>query len=395
MLERLKRRKIQDHSWIATHGTLIFDGFLTLTQDVELSRALVKRLALEWARLPDSEKLKTHELAQLLRFAYSIYEEHAASRTQALSSLGLEERFVVAFIARAPKGLTIENSLSIALSIPVESVELMKRQAVTRLTSDDQVALTSKSVPLPEDLKSDPLHAETQHAGVGPRGTRLWRKIPWPIRTALEGTSIVLVVLMGVSAGPKIREFYERELNQSLRDLTQTFFQGKRTDAELSDVRLGRASSESRDAHEESGQDFMDEAASDDSLYSESEIDLPVVDPKSAVKVGSREIWRFNLKTDSPRELRMKVVQVLQHLKIDPETPGLGGIEAPGGIQFDLIVPQSAVPGIKAELERIAPSAPEGTTDAALSNSFTWYKNLSRRPIPAGKTRVVIWLSQI
>ena len=30
-----------------------------------------------------------------------------------------------------------------------------------------------------------------------------------------------------------------------------------------------------------------------------------------------------------------------------------------------------------------------------LSESFTWYKSRSRAPIPAGKVRVVIWVSQI
>jgi hypothetical protein len=33
--------------------------------------------------------------------------------------------------------------------------------------------------------------------------------------------------------------------------------------------------------------------------------------------------------------------------------------------------------------------------DSKSTDTFTWYKSKSRRQIPAGKARVVIWLSQV
>lgn len=113
------------------------------------------------------------------------------------------------------------------------------------------------------------------------------------------------------------------------------------------------------------------------------------------VHVGSSEIWRFILKSDSPHDIRPKIVKILTDLRIPQDTPGLGGVEAPGGIQFDLLVPQSAVNTIKRQLQAMAPKAPAELAQTPAGETFTWYKNKSKKPLPPQKIRVVIWLSQM
>ena len=114
------------------------------------------------------------------------------------------------------------------------------------------------------------------------------------------------------------------------------------------------------------------------------------------LRVGSSEIWRFNLKTDSPHEVRHRIEQILGDLHVPASTPGFGGVEAPGGIQFDLLVPRGIVLELKKQLQKLSPKQvpAEGATVASADN-FTWYKNRSKRKIAEGRARVVIWLSQI
>ena len=85
---------------------------------------------------------------------------------------------------------------------------------------------------------------------------------------------------------------------------------------------------------------------------------------------------------------------ILTDLKIPANTPGIGGIEAPGGIQFDLIVPQTVIPDLKQALEKIAPAPPKDQEGSPFGETFTWYKKKSKNPLAVGQTHVVIWLAQ-
>jgi hypothetical protein len=126
--------------------------------------------------------------------------------------------------------------------------------------------------------------------------------------------------------------------------------------------------------------------------------DVSTAPDKNGIKdehVGNSEVWRFNLKTDSPLEVRPRIVQVLRGLQIAENTPGIDGVEAPGGIQFDLLVPQASVNTLKKQLQSMAPKAPTDQTDSPAAETFTWYMNKSKRKLPEHKTRIVIWLSQM
>ncbi|OFZ02622.1 MAG: hypothetical protein A2070_14095 [Bdellovibrionales bacterium GWC1_52_8] len=252
---------------------------------------------------------------------------------------------------------------------------------------------TSPRIAVPQEKKNHELLMDSRDL----RRTRVqrlrkrWRTLPWYIRTTLEGTGIVFLVLLSISAGPRLRMFYERQIERNVTEFSDTFSESAPDGLSAGDLpvltkgKTGNSDSAGIEEEVDGGNAEYD---------GESEIAEPQ-DSAQDISVGNSEIWRFILKTDSPKEIRNRIVQILSELKISRDTPGLGGIEAPGGIQFDLLVPISAISSIKRQLQKISAKAPEGLTKAGSLETFAWYRNKSRKSLPAGKTRIVIWLSQI
>lgn len=203
-----------------------------------------------------------------------------------------------------------------------------------------------------------------------------WKRLPVPIRLLAEGLSIAGVVVLGIRLGPVAREMYEARMEKRL----QTMIAAEDLSPQNMPLARGRADAEEGEVSDEVANS---EGDSENSTG---------VEVESDVQVGKGEIWRFNLKTDAPALVRNQILKTLQDDGIPSNTAGIGGVEAPGGIQFDLLVPQSVIPQLKGQLEKLA-----GTPSANLpfSETFTWYKNRSKKPIPNGMSRVVIWLSQI
>lgn len=270
-----------------------------------------------------------------------------------------------------------------------------------RIQMPDELRKAPFSNLTPEELmKSSPAQAVRvgQRQGFGPGFGRLnrihafwkqtfWRRIPWYLRTAIEGSGIVLLVLIGISAGPRLRKIYERSIERSVSEFNDTF--NDPSNMAESSINLPLTRQLSKEASAGNAEEFQDEAAQNDAEDSSED------EEADDVRAGSSEIWRFNVKTDSPHEFRAKVVQTLSDLGVPKDTAGLGGIEAPGGIQFDILVNASVVPNLKRLLQKAAPRAPEGMQESPVGETFSWFKNKSRRKIPPGKTRVVIWLSQM
>jgi hypothetical protein len=258
---------------------------------------------------------------------------------------------------------------------------------------------------LPIPIRKAPLAAALPRLDMARIGRSRWEQVPWYIRTTVEGTSIVLLILLGISAGPKVRALAERNLEHNLSEFNEAVSApGDITgDPAALNLPLSRGKSAAGGApadngagegdagHAGGGDEFASEGNEEDSSADGGGADTN----EDGIRVGSQEIWRFNMKTDSPHEIRPKIVQLLTDLKVAASTPGLGGIEAPGGIQFDLMLPQSVVPALKKQLQKLAPPTPEGLSGSVMGETFTWYKNKSKHPIPAGQTHVVIWLSQI
>ena len=222
-----------------------------------------------------------------------------------------------------------------------------------------------------------------------------WERTPWFIRTSVEGVGIAFIILFVVAMVPRVRTLYEKSIEHRLDafNLAEVVPEQEQQNAPAIPLTRGKEVAASEDPQKT--EDFDGENEAGNSADDEEDAGGKLI------KVGKSEIWRFNLKTDSPHEVRSRVVETLTSLEIPEGTPGLGGKEAPGGIQFDLLVPQDVVATIKNRLENLLSHSPKpqavstGNSRLATNEPFTWYKNKSKRPIPAGKARVVIWLSQM
>jgi Putative zinc-finger len=267
------------------------------------------------------------------------------------------------------------------------------------------------SLPIP--IRKSPLASGLPRLGLTRLGRSRWDQIPWYIRTTVEGVGIVLMILLGISAGPRMRGIYEKSVETNLEDFTQSFREWResldRSDsaplirgkspasidpglAQAPPVKEEFSSGDSEGEADNSSASDEEDSGGDDSIAVEGG---GGTNDDSEVHVGPNEIWRFMLKTDSPREMRPRIVKILSDLQVPANTPGLGGIEAPGGIQFDLLISKNFVPGIKKELQAIAPKPPAELAQTPAGETFTWYKNKSKTHLPDQKARVVIWLSQM
>ena len=239
---------------------------------------------------------------------------------------------------------------------------------------------------LPIPLRKDPF--SNKLPGLGIKGSRArWQNLPWYFRTGIEGLGIAVAILFVIAVVPKIRSAYERGVQRKLEGFNAGFGSDGLGTEEAAPLTRGKlADTETKATADEYNTEAAGNEESTDSSEDSADGDI---------KVGKAEIWRFNLKTDSPYQMRPQIVKFLEDLKIPAGTPGLGGVEAPGGIQFDLFVPQSVVQALKKQLQKIAGKSESAANPTSNEDAFTWYKNKSKREIPAGKSRVVIWLSQM
>lgn len=264
---------------------------------------------------------------------------------------------------------------------------------------------------LPAALRRAPLSAQLplegsdgeapeRSAGSAAQPSRRWRRTPWFVRTSVEGIGIALIILAVVAMVPRISRLYQKSFDRRLAPFEM---------AELTEDLEVQETTETANLLEE--ELTPEEPAGADQVADQppaeingtgegGEEDEDVVED---IHVGNYEIWRFNIRTESPRELKPKVIDALAELEIPEETPGYHGIEAPGGIQFNMLVDKSYIPDLKRRIQDVAHlnTAPLDTSDTSkvLAGTFFWYKSKarwrSRRHIPRGKARVVIWLGRM
>ncbi len=227
---------------------------------------------------------------------------------------------------------------------------------------------------MPPELRAGPLAFRVPVASRLKNFKLFWKELPAPTRLLTEGVLIAGVVILGVQLGPQVRMLYEKSVDERLEKMIRA------EDYETADVPLARGKADADpNAVSEEHETFQDDAE--------------VGSTHEEMHVGKGEIWRFNVKTDSPSLVRAKIMKSFAEIGIPSTTAGFSGVEAPGGIQFDILVPTSSVQSIKSNLEKVA--AQQSDPSANFNDAFTWYKNRSKKPIPNGTTRVVIWLSQI
>lgn len=262
-------------------------------------------------------------------------------------------------------------------------------------------------IQLPATVRSSPMSQQPVRAEAGgPRmdpnakpGSRNWIKTPWYIRSGIEGIGIAIVVLLIVGAVPRLRTWYETSLEKRLESFNLADFISSQFDSddasETGDLKMSRGKSATGAT---TGTDGVASEAHDEfSGEEEEEEEKPT--KGRPLRLGNSEVLRFNVSTDQPLEFRAKVIQLLKDLGVPGDSAGIGGVQAPGGIQFDLIVSNGVAQQLQKQIQKLAGSMPKtfsksGAPEITGREAFTWYKVRSRRNIPAGKIRVVIWLSQ-
>lgn len=274
------------------------------------------------------------------------------------------------------------------------------QESAERYRRMTQALANHRRSPLPIPLRKDPLASPLLKAQWKTLFRRSKAALPgaaptWWMRTGAEGTAVALALLLALALAPRARTLYERALERRL----DAFPVADLDPTASSPSNSGGAPSPARgklDADAASGpaarEDFTGEYGEEEDSESNSGNSAD-----DQAQVGASEIWRFNLKTDSPREVQPRVIQLLKSLGVPSSTPGLAGIEAPGGIQFDLLVDPSVIGPLRNGLRKLIPGAPAAAADTApaANAQFTWYKNKSKTRMAAGKTRIVIWLSQV
>ncbi len=238
--------------------------------------------------------------------------------------------------------------------------------------------------PMPANVRKSPLAPlATQSSRSQFKNSRSrWERAPWFVRTGVEGMAIAVTILLVVVMVPKLRSLYEQRLEHRLDDYgleeIDSNIKAESEEAAKIPMARGRVTKTPEEAEEKS-EDFTGGEANDSE--------------EGEIRVGNSEIWRFNIKTASPEELRIRVVQMLSELRLSPETPGLGGTKVPGGIQFDLLIPKGLVGTLRSQLKKLSAAEDRVNNTEKEIRTFTWYKDKSRRKIPDGRARVVIWLS--
>lgn len=249
--------------------------------------------------------------------------------------------------------------------------------------------------PMPVTLQKSPLERPISKGSSAQTSSlhEWWIRRPWYVKFLFEGVAVVLVAFVIVKSAQQLIVWQEKSIDDQLEKI-ESQPQGKGlVNLPPGFSRNSIVSENSSDAESISDSDSGDSdlvAPLDD--YAEDDEDAG-----DNVEVGRSEVWRFYLKTDSPSDVRNQVVAVLKQLNLFDQTPNTLGMEAPGGIQFDVIADANDVATLKHAIEKLNPKKSEAETlvSSPLSQPFTWYKKKSREPLPTGKARVIIWLSQL
>lgn len=300
--------------------------------------------------------------------------------------LSARERFLL--VAKETIGLPWEEIAS-ALQTPIASLHVERSLALKRLQfwiwdSDEgdsyPILKTLENLPrknLPLRFRQGTKHLRLPTISWSSFFSDLFGEWTEPKRWMLEAGIVVLILYSVLQAGPKITQWQKDQMH---RRITAWVSQEDFTDPGLPLTRgkvieITPTEEDQTEDHEE---------------FSEESDEEPVASP---IVVASGEIWRFILKTESPLQSRSRILEYFKERAIQMSDPAHSGVEAPGGIQFDIDIPIAEVLKLKQFLSLLSATPLDAATSS--SDSFTWYKTRSKQPIERGKARIVIWLSQI
>lgn len=289
------------------------------------------------------------------------------------------------------------EEISHAIKIPVESIQLRVEQALNILyewiwESDPSQESSSDLEGLFEILRNsiqsqspnvsgeENSLQEEESISTETKSSSHWRRQPWFVRTSVEGFGVAAILIFVVAIVPQIQSLFnqstERKFDISVEDIE---------DAADIEIDLPGVSLDQSSPDITKGED-SDYSTNSDSPQSE----------RPKIRVGAREIWRFNIHSESPEEVRPLIAAALSKLKYQLKEKEKNGVTVPGGIQFTFFLPSKMIPELMEKVEKIALSIDQVRTPGIRTKkTFTWFKSRSRKRVPRGKTHVFIWLSQL
>ena len=214
-----------------------------------------------------------------------------------------------------------------------------------------------------------------------------WRALPAPLRGGIEAIAIASGILILILMIPRARLVYETSIRDQLEALKISEFLRRTVEPQTGPTQSLAATEDSED-------DVSSEYAED----SETTDDAP------GAQRG--EVWRINVRVANLRDAQTRAQEILAKNGASRVESGALGIDAPGGVQFDLMIALEKVSDIRKSFRTLALPDPEpadatgsditeSTKPLPLRQSFTWYKSRSKEPVPEGKARLVIWISQM
>ncbi len=356
-------------------------------------------------------------------------EERLSSLLLFMERLRVEEQLVLAMLYR----LQLKPiEIAAILSTSEGSVDLIARQALDQLSlnvwGDPPSKAQSSSLKTTLQATSLPIADPVMTSGAFVSNS--WMKRSRWLRSSLESIGVGAAILLVIALAPKLKDLYERQLERRLLAFDLSDFSESAKSPKIA-ADTSEASNDSNPMPAECAL-FSDETSEgcqtmstdngairlDAEVAEEEDSEEKLAEPEEEedrqiasgegqvqeerapdLKIGNAEIWRFNVKTDSPEDLREIVREFLGSMPETKNIPGSSGIKAPGGIQFSLMVPRTVVSKIKDKMSQLA-SSHDSTTDHS-TQKFTWYRNryrgdrTNKSVPPEGQTRVVIWLSQM
>ena len=235
---------------------------------------------------------------------------------------------------------------------------------------------------LPKSLREAPFSAALPRMTSMPFSVSRWQKIPWYLRVLLECGLIVTGVITLVSSTPKLRELYENHIEKNLKTLE---------DPTIAFEDLSLQEKEVTQTPENLTQESMDSGSESTELNGEDE------STSSNSNLSGSQLWRFTLKTVSPDELRAEILKVLNKFSPPIKTAGALGVQVPGGIEFNFLLPTDQINDLKKQLHELTQNTTihqQSIPSGAGSDAFTWYRVHSKKKLPTGKAQVIIWISQ-
>lgn len=389
---------------ISKHGNLVYDVSLETLIEPERAERATRKVFKRWTKEWIPELTGEFERPWLIRILVEVLRAETRGRTiraflgdgagiKKDTSLGHELRRLP-FEARILLLLSDKHripleELAIALRTPAESLRTARELALRRIESKLRPESISDlpQVTLTPSLITHPLRDPSYRfnfRSVFRRTT--WQRAPWYWRSGLETLTIGLIAFAVVASAPTLRALYEKGLSRRL--------EGFDLAAVTTDdgVPTSPAASSNAPGAEEPAASAEDPEDSPENEFEEIDAEEEK-DSKSSAKplsVRNSEIWRMSLSVENPATVRPKIISILGTLGLPGNTPGLQGFIAPGGIQFDLLVTKDLVLPLKEKLEELSK---ESSSTPVVRAAFTWYRHRSKKPIPEGRVRVVIWLS--